>query len=181
MLENKDSTKKIITWWLCVTSSMLFKYTIAKKIIEIWIPDEIYQDRRISIISSILWYKIGFIEESLVYYRVVPWNMSYKKEDRTNTDILDWRKRILELENLCCDYIIHNKIYTNNKQKKRCSNHVSLNNLFINFIDSKNIFVNFNLLKKVFCERGSESYYRLFIIQSRKLILTFSRCLSFNN
>lgn len=167
---NRKRYNKLIYGWNATWSSIFFSKKIWDGLKVDWFPDHIYQDRRAVIYASIKNYKIWFIKKSLAYYRRCNICITWNKKNKGNKEILQWRKEILNGEILCCNYIIHNKIYTSNKQKKRCSNHESLNNLFINFIDSKNIFVSFKILKNVFYIGELEDYYRIFVIQLRKIL-----------
>lgn len=176
---NRKKYNKLIYGGNATWTSIFFSKKIWDGLKVDWFPDHIYQDRRAVIYASIKNYKIWFIKKSLAYYRRCNICITWNKKNKGNKEILQWRKEILNGEILCCDYIIHNKIYTNNEQKKRCSNHLLINKLFIDFIDSKKYFMNFSLLRSTLYIREHEHYYRIFIIQARKLLHWMSKILWF--
>ena len=179
---NNKEYDKLIYGWNATWSSIFFAKKIWDKLKKYGFPRDIPQDRWILVYTSINQYNIWFIEKSLVYYRrckscISRWFFIKK----TKKEIVEWRKRIFSYENSCCNYIIDHKIYMNNKQKKRCVNHVLLNDLLINFIDSKKIIISFKLLRKVIYIREFENYYRLLVLQSRKILSWVSKIFNFSN
>jgi len=169
--ENKNSIKKIIKNGLCVASSMLLKKSLASEIVKIGIPDKIYQDHRIGIISCILWYKIGFIKESLVYYRRIPWNMSYKETANTNKKILtNWKNTLQEL-NLRCLCIMENKLIKKTKAlEKYLGNIINTTSIYINYISTDDIIPPHKLIKLSLNKDCIYFTRRLPIIICRKMI-----------
>ena len=166
---------KLICSWNATWSSIFFSKEIWDCLKKDWFPNQDYQDRRAVVYTSIKNYNIWFIKKPLVYYRRCKSCITRNTKTKSNNEILQWRKKIFWLENTRCNYIIDKKIYINNKQNNRCSKHVSINNLFINYLDWKEILIPFKLLKTIFYTLESEHYYRMFIIQARKLLTIFSK------
>ena len=174
---NQKKYNKLIYNWNATWSSIFFSKKILDPLKRDWFPTSFAQDWRVLVYSSIKHYKIWFIKKSLVYYRRCESSISilFYKNKKNNEDILKWRKRIFTWEIVCCNYIIDKKIYRDNKQKNRCSKHIFINNLFINYLDWKKILIPFKLLRTIFYTWEQEHYYRIFIIQARKLLTIFNK------
>jgi len=168
---------KLIYSWNATWTSIFFSKKIWDSLKIDWFPSTFAQDWWALLYASIKQYNIWFIKKSLIYYRRCESSISiwFFKNKKNNTDILKWRNRIFTWEITCCSYIIENNIFIKNEQKKRCSKHIYINNLFINFINWKKIIMPFELFKTIFNTFEYEHYYRIFIIQARKILTIFSK------
>ena len=174
---NEKKYNKLIYRWNATWSSIFFSKKIWSSLKKDWFPDSFAQDRRVLVYSSIKHYSIWFIKKSLIYYRRSDSSISiwFYNRKKNNKEILKWRKRIFTWEITCCSYIIEKNIFIKSEQKKRCLEHININNLFLDFLNSKNIFMNFKLIKTIFYTWEYEHWYRIFIIQARKLLTIFTK------
>ena len=170
----KYGIKRIIPLWLATASSIFLKDEIAKEIVNIWFPPrEIYQDQWICLCTSILWFKIWFIDEPLVLYRSTPWNMSYI-ENFSNENILkNWE---LFFANTKIKYIsIKEKIQIDKSLEDYVCKGIKLCDEYLKYLKWKHIFPSYKLLYMSFNNEYMCFTCRLPILICRKFIQSFNK------
>lgn len=146
----KNPVKKMIPYGQMTASAIFLHRELANKIIKIWFPGkEVYQDQWINICTALLWYKIWYIKEPLVYYRKVPWNMSSHTNDYSVKGILKNQERFYTGLKTKYTYIL-NHIETDENFIKYLNKWITLCNLYLNYINGKKLFPPIKLIFKAF-------------------------------
>lgn len=168
-----------------VWSSIFFSSSLGQDLAKDGFMDHMYQDWWSVLYASLKWYTIQYINHPLIYYRrcntSITWNMYEGKEKESNQKILSNWTHTLKEENERCLYILQKHFYTLEAQKIRLMRQISLNNHFLDFLESKKLILPLTLLKQIPFVREKEFYYRLFILQARKFIQRFSTLLKFKS
>ena len=167
--------KKLIYYWNATWSSIFFSKKIGDGLKKDWFSSFLYQDRWAILYSSIKNYNIEYIKIPLAYYRrcksCITRDNDYK--EKTNKTILSIYKENMLWENERLEYIISKNICINNKQKNRCKKRFYINNLLLKFINEKKLFIWREAPQKVIFLWDIKYYYRVFIIQIRKVLTYF--------
>ena len=175
----KNKFSDVIYRGYAVWTSIFFSKTIGDQLKKDGFYPKLYQDHRIVIYTSFKWYKIGYIDKKLAYYRRCPscitWWIFDPKTWKTNEDCLEERTKILKEEKETIDYILCKKIYTTQEQEKWLSQHQSIHQILIDFLESNRWFMDSKILKYFFLVREWKYYYRILIISLRKFIYELSK------
>lgn len=86
----------LLQHWYCTWSSIFFSKDIKNQVLKTNFPEDVYQDRFISVFASFLWFKIWFAEKILVYYRRCDNCITRDLWDKTNSQIVENRKKVLK-------------------------------------------------------------------------------------
>ena len=173
--------QKLIPSWNAVWTSIFFSKKVWDSLKKDWFPDFpnfLYQDRWSIIYSSLKWFKIWYIDKSLVYYRrcesCITWG-KHKKTRKDNRTVLNNYKKNMIWENTLINYILSHNLCINNTQINRCKKHIEINKLLLAFLDSQKYFMPYKILKLLITLWDPKYYYRVFIIQTRKILTLFSK------
>ena len=164
----------------CATgSSIFFSGTLGHNLKKDGVFPTMYQDWWCVLYASLQWYKIWYINKALAYYRrclsCITWHVHEGKVQKTNKDCLKHWITDLKEEQGKMDFILRKQLYSTREQKERLTKHIDLNQQFITFLESNKLLLPFSLLKEIPFVREKIFYYRLFILQLRKILYRFSK------
>ena len=174
-----NSYKDYVLRWRAnaIWSSIFFSNHIWNELKKIWFPNDIYQDRRTLLYVSIKGYNIWYTTQSLVYYRRYEWSISRELQDKIidqkNNIILKCWYETINWENTRYKWILEKNICIDDKDKNRCQKHLQINSLLLDFINNKMLFMKYEVFKLLFKLWDPKYYYRIFIIQIRKILTYF--------